>query len=250
MNNSEAKEVLLLYRPGTSDREDPEFAEALALAQRDPELAHWFEEHCAFQEALRLKFRQIPVPEGLREQIVSERKVQNSLPLRRKTAVVALALAMAVLLGVGTKFYLRPHEDKTLTGLRNRMANTWRIYPRMDLETNDSAKIKQFLAEKGQGDYVLLPRLEKTATTGCAMLRWQNKPVTMICFNSGRTPGNHDPDLFLFIVAAVDVPGAPRPGVGPILEHSGKYASASWTSEGKTYVLETRGDESALGNYF
>ena len=38
MNTNEAKEKLLLYR-GAIDDADPQFSEALAYAQRDPELA-------------------------------------------------------------------------------------------------------------------------------------------------------------------------------------------------------------------
>ena len=66
MNRDEAKNFLLLYRPGTADADDPQIAGALALAKRDPELARWLEEHCARQEALRAKFREITVPEGLK----------------------------------------------------------------------------------------------------------------------------------------------------------------------------------------
>ena len=39
MNHDEARQILLLYRPGTADAEDPQIAEALALAKREPELA-------------------------------------------------------------------------------------------------------------------------------------------------------------------------------------------------------------------
>ena len=34
MNRDEAKNILLLYRPGTADAEDPQIAEALALAEQ------------------------------------------------------------------------------------------------------------------------------------------------------------------------------------------------------------------------
>ena len=39
MNCDEAKTILLLYRPGTTDAEDAQTAEALALARSDPALA-------------------------------------------------------------------------------------------------------------------------------------------------------------------------------------------------------------------
>src|SRR5438045_2813900 len=83
MNSQQAKEILGLYRPGTADQQDADFAAALALAKSDATLQGWFEEHCALQAALQAKFRQIPIPEGLKEQILSERKAHINLPSRR-----------------------------------------------------------------------------------------------------------------------------------------------------------------------
>ncbi|HTR42231.1 MAG TPA: hypothetical protein VMH87_11505, partial [Pseudomonadales bacterium] len=96
MNNDEAKQVLLLYRPGTSDAEDPETAAALALAKTDPELSRWLEEHCARQTALRDKFRQLPVLAGLREQIISEEAAKAKAASRREKIVGAVAVAAIV----------------------------------------------------------------------------------------------------------------------------------------------------------
>ena len=64
MNKQEAQEILLLYRPGR-DENDPELAAALDLVKHDPELAKWFETHCALQHAISAKFKQIDVPAGV-----------------------------------------------------------------------------------------------------------------------------------------------------------------------------------------
>jgi len=71
MKCSEAKEVLLLYRPGIADAGDPRVAEALELAARDPEMRRWFNEHRAFQKAMRAKFRQIEVPHHLKASLLN-----------------------------------------------------------------------------------------------------------------------------------------------------------------------------------
>ena len=62
MDKSQAKGILALYRPGSSDAEDPHFTEALALAKRDPELQPWFEAHCAEYAAFRAQLKRIAVP--------------------------------------------------------------------------------------------------------------------------------------------------------------------------------------------
>jgi hypothetical protein len=70
MKCSEAREVLLLYRPSIADAADPRVAEALELAGRDPELGRWFDQHSAFQKAMRAKFQQIEVPAHLKASLL------------------------------------------------------------------------------------------------------------------------------------------------------------------------------------
>src|SRR5439155_22418099 len=139
-----------LYRPATTDRNDPEIAEALALAQRDPELARWLEDRCALHAAIRAKFKQIPVPEGLKEQILSERKARFMPVLRRKAVLVAAAAALACLMIGVWSINWRPREDNSFSNFRDWMARkVLRIYPHMDLETNDLVQIRQHLARNG-----------------------------------------------------------------------------------------------------
>src|ERR1035437_224945 len=97
VNKQRAKEILMLYRPGAADAEDPECADALEFARQDPDLQRWFEERCTVHEAIRARFKQITVPEGLKEQILSERRV-HTIPMWRRQSVVLAAAASVVLL--------------------------------------------------------------------------------------------------------------------------------------------------------
>src|SRR5689334_12918694 len=142
VNSEQAKDVLLLYRPGTDDGQDPEIAQAIEVTKRDPELAAWFAQHCAFQEAAAGAFQRIPVPEGLREQILSERKAHFNLGFKKPIAVFAVAMAVIVLSFTIVHFYSRPAENNQFANFRTRMAGmVLRTYPRMDLETNNLAAI-------------------------------------------------------------------------------------------------------------
>jgi hypothetical protein len=60
--DQQVKQTLILYRPGTADGDDPDVAQALALVKKDQKLSRWFANNCVICEALREKFRQIPVP--------------------------------------------------------------------------------------------------------------------------------------------------------------------------------------------
>jgi hypothetical protein len=92
MNTNKAKEILLLYR-GQIDDADPRFREALAYADRDPELAEWLGEQMNCYGAIRSKLREFKAPEDLAENIIRSRPI----PFRRDwTQVLKLAAAIII----------------------------------------------------------------------------------------------------------------------------------------------------------
>jgi hypothetical protein len=256
MTVTEAKTILLLYRPGTADAEDPQIAGALALAKREPELARWLEDHCARQEALRAKFRQINVPAGLKEQIISEQaaRIVTLSRHRRNTVFAALAAlaAVVILLIVMSSSWLprRQIEDNTLAIYRNQMAGVALRGYGMDLTTNDPAPIRAYLAQKqAPSDFVLSAALQKAAVTGCAVGGWQNVKVSMICFRTGRPlPPNQSSDLWLFVVDRASLKDAPENGQLRIAANKG-LITAVWTQGDKVYLLGTEGDESTIRKF-
>src|SRR5262245_64307917 len=112
-----AKEILTLYRPDSADAAAPEFAEALLLCERDPELKQWFDDHCAVYRTLRARFQQIHVPEGLREQILAERKVHTS-PLRPRLKLLAAAAAAIAALKILVVQLLPERDDNSYKASR------------------------------------------------------------------------------------------------------------------------------------
>jgi hypothetical protein len=92
MTTSEAKEKLLLYR-GPIDNADPQFQEALAHTQRDPELAEWLQEQTNCYNSIRAKLRGIEPPIGLPEKIVRGRPI--AFP-RDWSRVLQLAAAVVI----------------------------------------------------------------------------------------------------------------------------------------------------------
>jgi hypothetical protein len=256
VNSHEAKELLLLFRPAV-DHDDPEFTEALTLAKSDPELAAWFQHHCAFQNAATSAFDDIPVPDGLKEQILSERKAHLALSSRRRALVAACSLAVIAIAGFFTFRTLvppGPPRDYSFNNFHERMMSKIIRYPKMDLYTNDLQAIRQNLAQNGQTNLAFAPftpSLEQTAGTGCASFDWQQKPVAMVCFNSGKKGATKSPDLFLFIA---DKSSVTNPPAGtPVIAHAHgmkNLISASWSSGNKVYVLGALGDEAFLKQYF
>src|SRR5881296_1576111 len=122
MDRQEAKKILMRYRPGATDAPDWEFAEALAEARRDPELGGWFDQHRAFQTAIRDRFKQLPVPAGLKETILAGYQPLEAIVWWRRPAFQALAAAAAIALLIGLVYFWRqPREDKSFAAFRNRV---------------------------------------------------------------------------------------------------------------------------------
>ncbi len=253
MNHDEAKTILLLYRPGTADAEDPRIAEALGLAGRDPDLAGWLEEHAARQEALRAKFRQIAVPAGLKEQIISEQRALTKRAARRERLTALAAVAVIVVsLVVLAPFWLprAMTADNTLANYENQMVSAALRGYGMPVTTNNPAEIRAYLAQnQAPADYVLPAGLQKASLVGCAIEGWQNSKASMICYRTGKPlPPNQPADLWLFVVDRASLKNAPPPGP-PRLATVNQLATAVWSQGDKVYFLGIEGDERTLQQY-
>ncbi len=251
MNRDEAKIILLLYRPDTADAADPQIAEALALAKLDPELAGWLMAHSARQSAIREKIRQIAVPAGLKEQIISEQAANRKPVLgRRKTAVAAGAVSL-LLLGALAVFWPPPRAaEDTLAIYQNQMAGVALRGYAMDLLTNEPAAIRAYLAQQhAPADFILPAPLQQTALTGCAVEDWQGVKVAMICFRTGKPlrPGVAS-DLWLFVADRTSVKNAPD-GTTPQIAKVNRLITATWTQGGKLYLLGTAGEAATIKQY-
>lgn len=244
MDNDTARRVLLLFRPGCGDEADPDVQAALKHLQQNPELQRWFDQHCAFQTAARRTLREVPVPAGLRQRILSGNPGSSKIVWWRRAAfqgpALAAAAALVLLLGMWWLWLPQPPRGD-FTAYREKMVSQVLREYAMDLVTTNVTEIREFLSSHPQAltDYELTPPLENTPVKGCGLLRWRGRPVTMVCFQSGQQ------ELFLFVTNRAGLPGTPaeeRPELAPVK----RLMTASWTKDGKTYVLAAKGDEASL----
>jgi hypothetical protein len=234
VNSAEAKEILLLYRPGTADPAEPQMAEALELARQEPELGRWFEQHRAYQKAMRARFRQIEVPAHLRTSLLMQKPTPQALiaPQARWRSPVWLTAVAAVVLLLGlVGVWLKPRPADRFANFQSRMVSAAQREYRMDLVTNDMQQIRQFMASRGApADYDVTRGLARLQLTGGGRLTWRSKPVTMVCFDRGDKQM-----LFLFVLkrSAVKDPPPETPQLAKVRE----MFTASWTRGDNTYVL-------------
>ena len=251
MNRDEAKTILLLYRPGTADAADPQTAEALALAKGDPELASWFETHCARQFVIGEKFRQIAVPAGLKEQIISEQAAQEKIIFWRPRFPLAAGVAVSLLLGT-LAFFLFPKQpaDNTLAIYQQQMVGVALRGYAMDLTTNNPAQIRSYLAlNHAPADFILPKALMQSTLAGCAVEGWQNTKVSMICFRTAKSvAADGQSDLWLFVVDRASVKDAPT-DVSPQFSKVNQLMTATWTQGEKIYLLGVMGDVQTIKQY-
>ncbi|HVU08171.1 MAG TPA: hypothetical protein VHG89_06485 [Verrucomicrobiae bacterium] len=250
MTRDEAKNILLLYRPGTADAQDAEIAAALALVKQDAELSRWLEQHCARQEMLRSKFQQISAPAGLKEQITSERAVQEQKVFHHRALVFTTAAVMAILIGLFIFFRQQPPSDDTFANYRSRMVSTALRGYSMDFESADLKQIRDYLAQqKAPADYDLPAGLQKIAASGCAVEDWQSAKVSMICFQTGKPLSSGEKsDLWLFVVDRASIKNLQLEN-SPQFIKVNKLTTATWTRGDKLYLLGTFGDEQTIHRY-
>jgi hypothetical protein len=251
VTHDEAKTILLLYRHGTADAEDPQIAGALELAKMDPELARWLEVHCARQFVIGEKFRQITVPAGLKEQIISEQAASEKAVSLKPKYVAALMAALVLIFGMAAFFWQPKHgQDDTLSMYQNQMVGIALRGYGMDLTTNDPARIRSHLAyHQAPADYVLPAALQKAAVAGCAVESWQNAKVSMICFRTGKPlPPGEQSDLWLFVVDRTSL-AVSTVGATPQFSKVNRLITATWIRGDKIYLLGTDGDEQTIKQY-
>ena len=77
MDKERAKFMLSAYRPGHEDQDDPEFAEALALAREDEELRRWLEDQRDFDREMIKRNQEIMIKLLESEKAERERDKDN-----------------------------------------------------------------------------------------------------------------------------------------------------------------------------
>ncbi|MBI1177785.1 hypothetical protein GC207_10145 [bacterium] len=239
MNLEEAKRILLAYRPGTDDANDPDVRAALAEAARSPDLAAWWRDQQTVRAELRDRFRSISPPANLKENILAAHKTIE-IKWWRTTRFRAAAIA-ACLIGLISVLIWRPApKESRFDEFRDRMVRTVIREYRMDITNNVEGEVRGFLTRNSDyPDFQLTPSLKTVPLFGAGKLTWTGHPVSMICFK--RKP---DVLMYLFVIdrSAFDSP----PGSRPVFAEVARRATASWSDGNRVYTLTSEAGESDL----
>lgn len=240
--NDQAKLLLSAYRPGGADATDPAFAEALAQAERDPQLRAWLAESQQFDRAMAEKLRGVSVPANLRATILAGAKF--SLPHRwwQTSRVWAMAALLAVFaslaaLWLGKDSRLDSWQAQSLAVLENVENGTGRL----DSINQEPARLVDWLRENAAPvPAAISPALVAHPTFGCKMIDASGRKVSLICFNLGGEDQAH-----LFTTAREGLKIEP-PEKHPIFAKKHHWNLASWSSGKDVHMLATQMSETRL----
>ena len=141
MNRDEARILLESTRPGGQDAADPRVAEALRLAEADPELARLLESQRAFDGSMAAGVRSIPVPAHLKASLLAPRRIVRPHFWQDWRTASAAAAAIVLLLAAG--FWFLQHDAAGFAEFRRGLIEErGSVYARMDLESTDLARVR------------------------------------------------------------------------------------------------------------
>lgn len=243
MDEEQARLILQAYRPGEQEN-DPEFAEALRAVAENPDLARWFAEEQAFDQAIATHLEALPTPFGLKTRILAQGTVPARSRKRQWFLSLAAAAALFFLLSQVVSLWRTSASVASLSSdYAREMVSFIRLAPPLEMESNDLGEIKNWLAKNHAPSTETPARLAVLKPVGCRVLSFRGYDVTLICF---RQEGNRLAHLFAVNGAAMP---KMKPGEKPIFSNENGWMTATWAENDRIYMLAMRGGRAALEPY-
>lgn len=244
MNRTEAQFILGACPPGPLPPNDPQVAEALALAEQDPELAAWLRDTRAFDAAVAAKLRAVEPPAELRAALLAGRRLSRpAMPaFWRRPQWLALAALLVLCVGLAAVWLGRGVTDASgfRTAAARFLSEEWQHD--FDLPERSFPNIRTWLAaQPGAIQVEAPPQLAAQRTYGCKVWEWRGRRATLVCFVAGTGDVIH-----IVSVDAAQLPANPADGAAPQFARSGEWNTALWSREGRVYVALTTGDAEML----
>lgn len=261
MDKQEAKKILMVYRDDLAEDDCPGLADALLMAETDPELQACLKQEQAFDRAFADKLKAINPPADLLDKILQEtpnpsgqaNHATKVVWWRQSTLWMAAACIVGlVVLGV---IFARPQPDNPLSApqLATASPSQFNLFvesvadhaarkDRMQYRSNDRDDIYTFLAKNEVSMPQHLPEgLSHLKKMGCLAYTWNGTHVGVICFKGDKL-------YHLYVADAHQLEIDPHHSM-PEYSQFGQFATASWTENSSIYVLTVEGKTEELGPF-
>jgi anti-sigma factor RsiW len=255
MTRDEAKIILQSFRSNGQDADDSFFAEASALAKTDAELAVWFAQQQKFDALVSSEIKSLPASPNLKAKILARENKQRQKIVELPAPVWwrnlfsfnspvswAMAAAVVILLGIAV-FWNQSNGSARFADYSAQMVSAAiNDSNHVDMENKDMKQVVAWLGEHhGENKLVLPVALNgDNGLAGCRVLDWHGQKVSMLCYGLS---GSGHVDLFVTEVNAFsDAPPVDRPQFA----NSGGTPTASWSHDGKVYLMVGHGEATDL----
>lgn len=237
MNREQAK----LELDATTLRPQDASEEALAWMNNDEALAEWHQRRLAFDEKVSAAMKAMEAPEGLRERLLKGK--ETPVTKWRSRAVLTVGAALAACVVLGWTLWL-----PDATGMPEWQAESLLAVAKVDsgfspLDEREGSfeGVRDLLAKSGS----IIPHrvpgcLGRSPTFGCKRVQIAGRPATIVCFKLASGGEAH-----LVVLNREGLDDAAPEGA-PKIERSKKWAMASWSDGGQTYLLATTSGEEEL----
>jgi anti-sigma factor RsiW len=243
MTNKDASFLLGACRPNGADATDPEFAEALLQAERDPALKEWFAAERRTDATIAASLQSVPVPADLRSRILTGGRVSRPRPWFSTRHLWAIAAMIVAFAGIGSWYENGSRrmsdqwQDDALAALTQLVSGK----SSFDAQSPKVADLEQWLRSNGSPVTGDIPgRLQQMASLGCKTIYRDGHPVSIICFHG---PGGELVHLAMTSKAAL---ANPPPEGQPVYAERDGWNTASWSQDGMAMMLVTKAPESQL----
>ncbi|MGC3989036.1 MAG: DUF3379 family protein [Chthoniobacteraceae bacterium] len=241
MNNQEARFILGAYRPGGQDATDPQFREALEQAQHDPTLKRWLEQQTAVDAQMAQALEKVTPPADLKANILLGAKLsQQRQQWQFIRPLAAAAIVLLVAIGAISPF-VHLHRPKNLMSWQAVSLTTINnLVESKDHFNFAAAKPKDITQWLHVTDSTAAPKmpphLNELRSLGCKVLNEDGHCITIVCFHLTPT------ELVHLVTYDTPTPSLNKPR---FMEHNG-WHTATWTADGKTYMLATKAEQQKL----
>lgn len=242
MNHSEARELLEIVSLLPAEDHTAEMREAIALAERDPELKAWLAQQNTFDAQIADTLAEIEPPAGLRSRIIHAMEREHQARRRIKPQRwLAIAATLAFFFGATGLFLNRSVADwKTETLATIAQVDGGKLP--LDKWSGDVALLRNWLASENSPTASALPRgMSIMEALGCKIVRIEGKPASIICF---ALPGTTD-EAHLAVLQADGATASL-----PVFESRDGWQMVTWNENGRKLMLASRAPEAALRKMF
>jgi|GEM_PF-5387614 len=254
MNSEDAKAILLAWRKGDLPEEFPPLREAFAMAESDPVLTAWLEEEAIFDAKISSAVESIPVPEGLRDQILNAAESAEApahkkkmAPLLRLHRLLPIAASLLVLFLVSFLF-LDPLTVEAEPGLNDYcdfVIDSDETIFGSNMKSENFGELMQFLQSKNAPTPSHLPPLIIDLNlVGASATSWRGIAVSVY-----ELEDVNNATIQLFITQVISFPNPDELPTKPAFRKIDEKSLVIWRDGQHLHALASKDGGQSLSHY-